>query len=154
MNKLQSLRDALAGTFTHIADNPQSLAVFVTSGQFGANLSAPGEPLHVGYAYTARILLIDFAGDLREVTAVIWDWIRVHQPDLAQNPQRRERVTFEVELLANDRADVQIDIPLSESALCTPREGPGFVVSIAPEPQPDAVLSGAGWDPALDLGDG
>ncbi len=151
MNKLQSLRDALAGTFAHLAENPQALSVFVVSGQFGAVLSNPGEPMHLGYAYTARVLLIDFAGDLREVTAVLWDWIRVHQPDLAQNPQRRDRVVFEVELLANDLADVQIDIPLTESAICTPRPEAGFEIATVAEPGPDAVIAGAGWDPLLEL---
>lgn len=151
MNKLQSLRDAIAGHFTWLAENPQAMMVFATGGGFGATLSEPGEAMHIGYNYTGRIILTEFAGDLREVTAVIWDWIRNHQPDIAQNAERRALVRFDAELLDNKSADVQIDIPLTEHASFVAREGGGFIVTDGPEPVHDAAYAPAGWTADLDL---
>ncbi|MFD0726962.1 phage tail protein [Lysobacter brunescens] len=150
MNKVHSLRDHLTTHFGWLAANPQAISVFVKGGTFGDVLSEPGEPLHIGYAYTARILLIDFAGDMREFTAVLWDWINRHQEDVAQNPQRRAMVRFEVELLDNALADVQIDLPLTEHAKFTPRPGGGFEVEDGQEPQWEAPHYPAGWGVTVD----
>lgn len=153
MNKLQSLRNTIAAAFEWLRDNPQALVVFAERGTFADSLSEPGTPFDLGYAYTARIILTDFAGDLREVTAVIWEWIRTHQPDLAQNAERRALVTFEVEFLSNKMCDLQIDIPMTEHAAFTPRDGGGFVVTDGPEPAwlPDDAP--AGWEGSIELED-
>lgn len=153
MNKLQSLRNAIASAFEWVRQNPQALMVFAERGNFADALSPPGTAFDIGYTYTARIILVDFAGDLREVTAVIWDWIRTYQPDLAQNAERRALVTFEVELLSNQKCDLQIDIPLSEHAAFTPRDGGGFVVTDGPEPEWIPDDAPAGWSGSIEFED-
>lgn len=150
MNKVHSLRGHLVANFSWLEANPQALSVFVKDGTFGDVLSEPEQPLHLGYAYTARILLLDFAGDIREFTAVLWDWINRHQEDVAQNPQRRAMVRFDVELLDNAKADVQIDLPLTEHAKFTPRPGGGYVVEDGLVPQPDVPYHPGGWGAELD----
>ena len=147
MNKLQSLRDFIESQFEWLQQNPTALSVFVVDGQFGGTLTAP---IALTYAYTARLILIDFVGDLREVTAAIEAWIHQHQPDLAQNPARRSLVRFEVEQLANNRSDVQIDIPLTESAQFTPREGGGYQVIDVQEALHEVPYTDAAWQVNID----
>jgi hypothetical protein len=149
VNKVHALRAHLVANFDWLAQNPQALSVFVKEGRFGDVLRDPGEAMYIGYAYTARILLIDFAGDLRELSAALWEWIDLHQPDVAQNAQRRESVRFEVELLDNDTADVQIDVPLTESAKFTARDGGGFVITDVVEPTADPALHPGSWGAML-----
>lgn len=149
MKKIHALRQHLVANFDWLASNPQALSIFVKDGRFGDVLRDPGDPLIIGYAYTVRILLIDFAGDLRELSAALWAWLDLHQPDIAQNAVRRESVRFEVELLDNATADVQIDVPLTESARFTTRPGGGFVVDEVAEASADPVLHPGPWGAVL-----
>ena len=150
MNKVHALRAHLVANFDWLAQNPQALSVFVKEGRFGDVLREPGEAMYIGYVYTARILLIDFAGDLRELSAALWQWIDRYQPDVAQNAQRRESVRFEVELLDNNAADVQIDVPLTESAKYTARPGGGFVVEEVAEPAIEPAFHPGRWGAEMD----
>lgn len=145
MRKIHALRQHLVANFDWLASNPQALSIFVKDGRFGDVLREPGDPLFIGYVYTVRILLVDFAGDLRELSAALWAWLDVHQPDVAQNAQRRESVRFEVELLDNATADVQIDVPLTESAKFTARPGGGFVVDDVAEPTFEPTFHPGPW---------
>lgn len=150
MKKLQSIRDHLAEHVEWLRQNPSALSVFVVNGNFGGAMSDDATAFELGYNYTARILLIEFAGDMEEVSAIVWSWILSNQPDIAQNAQRRSNLRFEVELLDNAKADVQIDIPMTDSVGFEAREGGGFIATPRTDPVADPVISTAGWSFVVD----
>lgn len=130
MNKPESLRRALTETNPHLRQAPESLHVFIDAGSVRANL-APG--LHFTYAYTLNILITDYPGHPDSLFVPLIGWVKRHQPDLLQNPDNRDAIKFEAELLSNTTADLSIKLPLTESVLVR-LVGSGLEAEHLPEP--------------------
>jgi len=62
-------------------------------------------------------------------------WLRENQPDALQNSEARERLfSFEVDILANDRCDISMDLKLTERVIATVEDGKARIEAV---PEPD-----------------
>ncbi|WP_312830016.1 phage tail protein [Pantoea anthophila] len=132
MNKPQSLRSALNKSVPYVADNPDRLHLFVDSGQVVAT-SAPS--LSWEYRYMLNVVITDFTGDQNLLMAPVLLWLRENQPNALQNSEAREKlVSFEVDILANDRCDISMDLKLTERVIATVEDGKAHIEAV-PEPE-------------------
>ncbi|MFK3934791.1 phage tail protein [Pantoea agglomerans] len=133
MNKPQSLRSALNKSVPYVADNPDRLHLFVDSGQLVATSAAS---LSWEYRYTLNVVITDFTGDQNLLMAPVLLWLRENQPDTLQNSEAREKLfSFEVDILANDRCDISMDLKLTERVIATVENGKAHIEAV---PEPDA----------------
>ncbi|MDY0999073.1 phage tail protein [Pantoea agglomerans] len=133
MNKPQSLRSALNKSVPYVAENPDRLHLFVDSGQLVATAAAS---LSWEYRYTLNVVITDFTGDQNLLMAPVLLWLRENQPDALQNSEAREKLfSFEVDILANDRCDISMDLKLTERVIATIEDGKARIVAV---PEPDA----------------
>lgn len=133
MNKPQSLRSALNKSVPYVADNPDRLHLFVDSGQLVATAAAS---LSWEYRYTLNVVITDFTGDQNLLMAPVLLWLQENQPDALQNSEAREKLfSFEVDILANDRCDISMDLKLTERVIATVENGKALIKAV---PEPDA----------------
>ncbi|MGE1159076.1 phage tail protein [Pantoea agglomerans] len=133
MNKPQSLRSALNKSVPYVAENPDRLHLFVDSGQLVATSAAS---LSWEYRYTLNVVITDFTGDQNLLMAPVLLWLRENQPDALQNSETREKLfSFEVDILANDRCDISMDLKLTERVIATVEKGKAHIEAV---PEPDA----------------
>lgn len=133
MNKPQSLRSALNKSVPYVAENPDRLHLFVDSGQLVATSAAS---LSWEYRYTLNVVITDFTGDQNLLMAPVLLWLRENQPDALQNSEARENLfSFEVDILANDRCDISMDLKLTERVIATVENGKAHIEAV---PEPDA----------------
>ncbi|MDY0902014.1 phage tail protein [Pantoea agglomerans] len=133
MNKPQSLRSALNKSVPYVAENPDRLHLFVDSGQLVATSAAS---LSWEYRYTLNVVITDFTGDQNLLMAPVLLWLRENQPDAMQNSEAREKLfSFEVDILANDRCDISMDLKLTERVIATVENGKAHIEAV---PEPDA----------------
>lgn len=131
MNKPQSLRSALNKSVQYVAENPDRLHLFVDSGQLVATSAAS---LSWEYRYTLNVVITDFTGDQNLLMAPVLLWLRENQPDALQNSEARERLfSFEVDILANDRCDISMDLKLTERVIAMVENGKAHIEAV-PEP--------------------
>lgn len=132
MNKPQSLRSALNKSVPYVAENPDRLHLFVDSGQLVATSAAS---LSWEYRYTLNVVITDFTGDQNLLMAPVLLWLRENQPDALQNSEAREKLfSFEVDILANDRCDISMDLKLTERVIVTEEDGKARIEAV---PEPD-----------------
>ncbi|WP_345828691.1 phage tail protein [Erwinia sp. HDF1-3R] len=133
MNKPQPLRSALNKSVPYVAENPDCLHLFVDSGQLVATSAAS---LLWEYRYTLNVVITDFTGDQNLLMAPVLLWLRENQPDALQNSEAREKLfSFEVDILANDRCDISMDLKLTERVIATVENGKAHIEAV---PEPDA----------------
>ncbi|KJH63365.1 tail protein [Pantoea agglomerans] len=136
MNKPQSLRSALNKSVPYVADNPDRLHLFVDSGQLVATSATSAASLSWEYRYTLNVVITDFTGDQNLLMAPVLLWLRENQPDALQNSEAREKLfSFEVDILANDRCDISMDLKLTERVIATVENGKANIEAVL---EPDA----------------
>lgn len=111
MIKPAALRAALTAALPDLARDPDRLLVFIDAGSV---VSTHAEGRSFEYRYTLNLIITDFTGDPDAVMIPLLDWVREHQPELMANWNNHERITFEVDVLANDAVDLSIALPLTE----------------------------------------
>lgn len=142
MYKPDSLRAVLTAANPELARDPDRLVVFIDEGNLVATF-APG--LSFEYRYVLNLVLTDYAGHPDAVMVPLLIWIQEHQSELLANPDNRGRISFEADVLANDRVDLSIKIPLTERVGVHPRSGGGHNVQHYPEPQLETALQAQHW---------
>jgi len=107
MKKLHSLRAYLVERIPDLKRNPDRMLTFIEDGSIefhrGAHLSHE-------YRVPVRIVLTDHGGELDTVIIPLLQWLSRYQPDL----DPAEAVTFQAELMDNQRWDLAIDVTLTE----------------------------------------
>ena len=104
------------------------------SGQLVATSAAS---LSWEYRYTLNVVITDFTGDQNLLMAPVLLWLRDNQPDALQNSEARERLfSFEVDILANDRCDISMDLKLTERVIATIEDGKARIEAVL---EPDAT---------------
>lgn len=111
MIKPNSLRDHLVSALTELQRDPDRLLIFINRGSVVSTL-APGASFE--YRYTLTLVITDFGGHPDGVMVPLLDWVRLHQSELLANERMRELIAFEAEVMANDKVDLQITLPLTE----------------------------------------
>lgn len=112
MRKANELREYLTRHNRFLSENPDRLHVFVEQGNI---LCTASRNLSHEYRFNLIIVVTDYAGSTDALMLPLLAWIRIKQPELLANKERRENaISFEVELLNHDTADVEIKLPLTE----------------------------------------
>lgn len=115
MKKLQTFRAALLASSSELAIDPQKTAIFAERGRVVSG-GAPGKGWEYRYQITA--IIQDFAGDVDAVAHAILEWMRVELPGVLKNPELTDKAfRFEVELMANELVDLQIEVDVDEPVL-------------------------------------
>lgn len=132
MQKPDSLRAAITAVDSELGRDPDRLKMWVEKGK----IRAPMTPSRAfTYEYTLTIVVTDYPGHPSVVFLAISDWLRINQPDLL-SPAATGGYSFEADILDNKTIDLQIDLPLTEQVLLTPREGGGWDLEHIAEPDP------------------
>lgn len=154
MRKANELREYLTKCNSYLAENPDRLHIFVDDGSIHCTASLN---LSHEYRYTITIVVTDYSGPADALMLPLLAWLRVKQPELMANPERRANaIQFDVELLNHNSADVEIKLPLTERVVV--RQSPdGTMVAEhvdepanpeLPEDAPDVTITIPGTPPS------
>ncbi len=147
MNKPQSLREFLTAALPELGRDPDRLLVFIEGGSLISTL-APGASFE--YRYTLKIVVTDFGGHPDSLMVPLLDWIRRHQSELLANDRLREQIRFEAEVLANDKVDVELTLPLTERVGVHRHDNGEVHVEHYAEPEIEAPLPPRHWQLLVD----
>lgn len=137
MWKLQSLRTLIESAVPDLKTNPENLIVAASSGRV---VSTMGESLSFEYAYTIEITVLDFTGHTDALFVPLNAWLRVHQPELLQNPDAQATgLQFQVELLNTAGADVGIKVPVTERVIVKPDPNHPTRMTCEHPPEPQVI---------------
>lgn len=115
MKKPDSLRKYLLDAIPELRRDPDRILIFVDDGAVRSTLA---NGLSFEYAYTLTMILTDYAGDLAAVSIPLLDWVRMNQSNLMANLENvKSGIKFEAEILANDKVDLAIQLPLTERVI-------------------------------------
>lgn len=134
MLKPGSLRAHLTAALPELARDPEKLIVLARAGSV---ISTGTASLSFEYAYTLQAIVLDYAGHADAVVVPLLAWVKRHQPELLDNPEKRAKaIRFDVDYLTPQTIDLSIEIDITERVLVRPREGtPGGLNAIhVPEP--------------------
>jgi len=147
MLKPQLLRAHLTAANPDLQENPERLQVFADKGRLVATGAAS---LSHEYRYTLTVILTDYAGESAAVMVPLLAWVRVHQPDLVNNADMRDKgIRFEVEFIDQQTVDLSIELDLTERVIVRRMpERPGALEAthIGEPPDPSVNLTAERWD--------
>ena len=131
MKKPNQLRKILEQSHQDFVKNPDRLQLYVDGGQVVATGSTS---LSFEYRYTLNIIITDFAFDIASLIVPINAYLRKKQPELFENPQRRENAfKFQMDYNNNNTADVSFEIQLTERVVAK-QVGENVQMTYATEP--------------------
>ena len=121
MRKDDTLRAAVVAALPDLNRDAQALKVWLEKGSI-ASVGAAG--IGWEYRYQLSLLLLDFTSDPDLLFHAILQWLRTEQPDLLMSPGALEKaLTFEVDVLGDQLADILVTISLTESVQGVARPG-------------------------------
>ena len=130
MKKPNQLRKILEQSHQDFVKNPDRLQLYVDGGQVVATGSTS---LSFEYRYTLNIIT-DFSFDIASLIVPINVYLRKNQPELFENPQRRENAfKFQMDYNNNNTADVSFEIQLTERVVAK-QVGENVQMTYATEP--------------------
>ncbi|EFD0624782.1 phage tail protein [Escherichia coli] len=90
--------------------NPEKFTIFVESG----NIETTGETPSFVYRYQMVMFVMDYAGELDDLTLPLLAWLSENQPQLLLNPERNQDIKFSAVINDDDSADLLFTLPLHE----------------------------------------
>lgn len=154
MRKADLLRAAIRKNSAWCRTNPENLQISIPE----CRIVATGEvSASFEYRYTLQVLLLDFPGDLDDITLPILAWARVYQPELIFNPdERKDGIRMEADIINTDEmgnaispvADIRFSIRATEAVIVTAGENGVPIITHRDEPDYSSLL-GIGptaWD--------
>ena len=131
MNKLHSLRAAIAEALPELKRSPENLRLWISRGSGRCQGTASDA---FGLGYEANVLVVEMHNDFTVLAHAIFRWLRINQPDLVVPPN--EGFTFDVDPLDNGTADVLLQIRLTQNVTVSAKEDGGFDMQYLAEPTP------------------
>lgn len=118
--------------------DPDKLQIFADEGRV---VATGASSLSFEYQYTLNVIVTDYSGHADAIIVPLLAWVRVHQPDLLLNSEkRRQGFRFDVEFLNQQTADLSIEIDLTERVVVT-KDGSQLIAEHHGEPvDPDFPL--------------
>ncbi len=119
MYKPQSLLDHLQASVPALRTSPDQLSMLVREGRI---VAAGAASLSFEYQFTVQLVALDFSGHPDALVVPILTWLRVHQPELMDNPElRAKNLRFEAQHLNRQSIDLSIEIDLTERVVVARR---------------------------------
>lgn len=142
MEKPKQIRDLLQQSLPQLGQNPERLILTIGEGQI---VATGAHSLSFEWQYPLEIGVIDFSGHPDMLLIPLLAWLRQHQPELFNNPNKRDNaIKFQAEMLAGDLYDLMITIQLTERVIVTKTEQ-GISWQHVPEP-PEDPYDGITWE--------
>lgn len=107
MLKTDSLREAMTRSCRWCQANPEKFTIFVESG----NIETTGETPSFVYRYQMVMFVMDYAGELDDLTLPLLAWLSENQPQLLLNPERNQDIKFSAVINDDDSADLLFTLP-------------------------------------------
>ena len=140
MKKPASLRKAIADAVPGLRRDPDKLLVFSDAGNIVATNT---KTLSFEYRYKINLILTDFDGDPNAVMVALLAWVKVNQPDLLDNVDKRPTgISFEVDHLNHKTCDLSLILELTESIRVTTDADGKHTATALDEPVPEWTISG------------
>jgi len=143
MNKLDSLRAAIAQALPELQRSPENLRLWISRGSGRCQGTASDA---FGFEYEANVLIVEMGSDFAVLAHAIFRWLRVNQPALVVPPN--EGFTFDVDPLDNGTADVLLQLRLTQNVTVATKDGGGFDMHYLAEPDP-LFADGLGFADAM-----
>jgi len=132
VNKPNSLRAHLLAAVPELRHNPDRLLVFIDDGKLRST-AAPG--LSFEYSYSLNLIFTDYAGHPDAIAIPLFAWVLEQQSELMTNLEKsKDAIQFEVDVLANDKVDLSITLPLTERVVVKRQEDGSLSVTHVAEP--------------------
>lgn len=133
VKKPASLRAAIESAVPDLAIDKDRLLAFIDNGSI-VSTGAPSRSFE--WRYTMNLLITDYAGDPNILWSALLDWVRVNQSALLDAHSLHEQIRFEVDILADDKVDLDIKLPLTENVLAGFDDDGRPTVEATDEPTP------------------
>ncbi len=112
MKKPQALREYLLKSLPNLSSDEDRLLIFANQGTCRSTLSGN---FSFEMTYTLDIIITDYAGDVDEVSLVLFTWLAENQSELLANIEKgKQAINFEAELIDNKKYDINFQIQLTE----------------------------------------
>lgn len=141
MDKLNDLRGYLLAQIPQLERNPEQLLMYIENGKIRFHKSAPQNYSH-RYTMPLSIIITDWQGSVDPLVIALCQWLAVREPGF--DPE--ETLSFECEIIAQDKIDVQFTLQISERVIVKydATTNTQTIEHVLPEPElqmnPDAVL--------------
>ncbi|WP_251477635.1 phage tail protein [Stenotrophomonas lactitubi] len=133
MKKPASLRAAIEAAVPELATDKDRLLAFIDNGSI---VCTGVESRAFEWRYTMNLIITDYAGDPNRLWLALLDWVRVNQSPLLTGPSLQEQIRFEVDILADDKVDLDIKIPLTENVVVAADDQGNDAPAAVDEPLP------------------
>lgn len=131
MKKPNQIRAVIEQSNPAFINNPERLQLFVDQGQI---ISTGTTSLSFEYSYTLNVIITDYADDIARIIVPLLAYLKINQPELFENPQRRENgIKYNLDYNNNDTLDLSIDIQLTERVVAK-SQGDSTEIKYAAEP--------------------
>ena len=131
MKKPDSLRAALTAVFPELAKDPHRLRLWIEEGRVRCHASE--DNLNFTLEYTLTVVIEEWTHSTLMIWPVLADWLRIQQPDLLTVANSKSAIPFEADLISNQKADISLELALTEPVIVTRREDGGFDMRVVPE---------------------
>jgi len=129
VRKPVKLRDWLLASVRDIKRNPEKLQIFIDRGNLQARLQ---DSLHFEYQYTLNLIVTDFAVSADHLMVPLLAWVNINQPEMEP-----DAIQFEADIIAHDKIDLSLTMPLTERVLVTQGEDGNYTTNHPAEPVPE-----------------
>ena len=134
MIKPASLRAAIEAALPELKKNPDRLLVFIDQGGLRCTAAAS---LSFEYSYTLQLIVTDYAEHADTIMVPVLAWVARNQPELLANPDRRDGIRFEADLINHKSMDLAVSIQLTERVMVTTHDDGTHTAQHVPEPPLD-----------------
>lgn len=133
MQKPNQLRKILEQSLPDFIENPDRLQLYTDGGQI---IATGANSFSFEYRYTLNIIVTDYAGDIAALVVPMIAYLRTNQPEIFENPQKREGAfKFVMDYNNNDTVDVSFEIQMTERVVTTKTDNLNEIkLQYAPEP--------------------
>ncbi|MBN6079893.1 phage tail protein [Aggregatibacter actinomycetemcomitans] len=132
MKKPNQIRKALEESNSLFVQHPDRLQLYTDGGQI---ICTGAKSLSYEYRYTLNIIVTDYADDIAKIIVPVLAYLRVNQPELFENPARRENgFKFITDYNNNDTLDLSLEIQLTERVVQQTKGNGDVLLQYAPEP--------------------
>lgn len=132
MRKPDQIRKIITDSNPDFKKNPDKLLIFVDNGEL---IATGATSLSHEYRYILNIIITDYADDIAKINVPLLAYLKINQPEIFHNPNRRENTfTFEVDHINHTTRDISIKIKLTERVIVQTDENGNANIKYADEP--------------------